>query len=126
MAKKIPVVQVSDDNVVYLIEEGCKLDAKKKLIEEKLEGIKTELTALTAGAKYKTPKGKIVTISSSPVYSAIDPSRAKRALLDKRLGKTFFSCVKVHVTEFIKHVTDSELSELRKVTGHIRKHSFNK
>jgi len=123
---KIPVVQVTDDSVVFLIEEGCKLDRRKKAIEEKLEGIKTELAVLTAGAKYKTPKGKIVTISSSPIYTTIEPSKAKRALLDKRLGKAFFSCVKVHVTEFVKHFSLDEMDELRKIDGYQRKHSFNK
>jgi len=121
---KIPVVCVQDKTTIALIEEGHKASTAFKDAEERLRGIKTELEYLDAGSSYKTPSGKSVTISNSPVYSAIDPAEAKVALRAKRLGRNFLACVKVNVAFIQRHLSDQEMDTLREVVTHTRKHSF--
>lgn len=123
VAKKGVQILIEDKNIAFLIEEGCRLDSAKKAIESSLTGIKSELEVLDPG-KYITDEGSTVNISTSPKYSAIDPSEAKIALRAKRLGKNFMACVSVSISALKRHLSDDELDELRTVEGTTRKHSF--
>jgi len=120
---KINTYNVQNPEMIELINTGCKLDKLKKDCETRLDGIKTELEVLRLG-KHVTPEGNSVTISETAVYTEIDPEEAKRALREKRLGKSFMECVKVNVTCLKRFLSDQELSSLRTLDKYTRKNSF--
>lgn len=95
-----------------LLAEGCKINKQKKDIEKRLNEIKKELDFKIAG-DYSNSAGDVVNFSLVQKYTDPDPKEFHSVLKKKKLGKFFWSCVKVAITEAKKYTTEKELNNLR-------------
>jgi tetrahydromethanopterin S-methyltransferase subunit G len=131
MAKKIikkKVVQEKDPflltgNKALLLAEGCKIDKQKKDIEKRLKEIKDELELDLAG-EYSNSAGDRLNLSFTPRFTDPDPKEVYAIMKTKKLGKFFWKCIKVGLTEAKKYVSEKELNKLRKELDPIKRHSF--
>ena len=123
MKKKIEVIKVKDKWTIKRINEGVTHDREIKRLQTLMAGTKEDLADLKP-AKYMTPGGNTVTISTTPKYTDIAPEEAKKALRMKRLGMNFMSCVTIGVTKLKRFLSDQEIESLRKIESYTRKCSF--
>jgi hypothetical protein len=106
-----------------LLSEGCKLDAAKKEIEKRLKEIKEELNLEQEG-QYTNSEGDRISISYTKNYSEPDPKEIYSLMKTKKLGKFFWKCVKLSITELKKYISENEVNSFRKELDPIKRHSF--
>jgi hypothetical protein len=106
-----------------LIAEGCKINKQKKDIEKRLTEIKKDLDLNVAG-DYSNSAGDVVNVSLVSKFTDPDPKEFYSIMKKKKLGKFFWNCVKVGITEAKKYTTEKELNNLRTELDPTKKFTF--
>lgn len=131
MAKKLVKKKVIDSdpfllkgNDALLLAEACKLDKQRKDAEKRLKEIKASFQGLTQKGEYSNSAGDRVVVSYRDAYTDIEPKEVQKLLKTKKLGKYFFKCVKVALTETKKYLNEKEIEGLREKLDPIKAFSF--
>ena len=108
-----------------LLAEACKLDKQRKDAEKRLKEIKKAFTDLKEKGEYSNSAGDRVIVSFRDKYTEMEPKEVQKLLKSKKLGKYFWKCVKIALTETKKYLTEKEIDDLRtKLDPPIKAFSF--
>jgi hypothetical protein len=100
-------------DVAKKINEARKLDKQKKEIEKQIKEIRESLN-LTEKGTYTDKEGTVLlVIAHQDRKTDPNPKEIWDFLKSKKLGKFFWSCVKVQLTEVKKYISDIELSKFQ-------------
>ena len=105
-----------------LIDEGSRLNAEKKIIEDRLKEIKAELSELPPD-KYESEMG-VVIVSESEQFENIAPKTVLNYLKKNKMVSHFPDTVKVNVTALKKVVPEVVFNKWRKPKGKVKRFTF--
>ena len=94
-----------------LLAEACKLDKQRKDAEKRLKEIKKAFTDLKEKGEYSNSAGDHVIVSFRDKYTEMEPKEVQKLLKSKKLGKYFWKCVKIALTETKKYLTEKEIDK---------------
>jgi hypothetical protein len=121
--KEVVMAKKLIGNRAVLLAEACKLTKAKKEAEERIKEIKEELGPLEAG-DYINKAGDILSIIESQNYTELNPKQVLEWLKKQRMGKLFFTVVKIQLTPLKKVMPETQINKLRNATTKTFRYSF--